>query len=139
MRVQANRPMTETRTRQKPVSSPPLGLAVLLVGVITLANCGTSRPPEAAAPAEAAVTVPELYDPGAPQYAGSVRESKYLTMRDGVKIAIDVHLPEGLQDGQKLPTILWQTRYWRSMGTRWPFTVFWMMMSTVLKLMYLST
>jgi putative CocE/NonD family hydrolase len=121
MRVQANRSTTETRTRQKPVSLPPLGLAVLLAGVITLAGCGTSRPPEAAAPAEAALTVPALYDPGPPQYAGSVRESKYLTMRDGVKIAIDVHLPEGIRDGQKLPAILWQTRYWRSMETRWPF------------------
>jgi putative CocE/NonD family hydrolase len=100
----------------------PYRLGVVLVGVLTLATCVMWRLPEALAAAEKAVAVPSAYDPGAPRYSGGVRESKHLTMRDGVKIAIDVHLPEGLQDGQTLPTILWQTRYWRSMGMRWPFS-----------------
>jgi len=42
------------------------------------------------------------------------RQSLYLEMRDGVKIAIDVWLPAGLKPNQKLPTILRSTRYWRS-------------------------
>jgi putative CocE/NonD family hydrolase len=42
------------------------------------------------------------------------RQSMYLEMRDGVKVAIDVWLPAGLEPGQKLPTILRSTRYWRS-------------------------
>ena len=42
------------------------------------------------------------------------RQSLYLEMRDGVKIAIDVWLPVDLKPGQKLPTILRSTRYWRS-------------------------
>ncbi len=43
-----------------------------------------------------------------------VRTSQYLTMRDGVKIAIDLFLPEGLKAGDKLPCIVLSTRYWRS-------------------------
>jgi putative CocE/NonD family hydrolase len=47
------------------------------------------------------------------------RISQYLTMRDGVKIAVDVYLPEGLQPGQTIPTLLHQTRYWRAIEYRW--------------------
>jgi putative CocE/NonD family hydrolase len=35
-------------------------------------------------------------------------------MRDGVRIALDVVLPQGLEDGARVPTILTMTRYWRS-------------------------
>ncbi|MBN1813478.1 MAG: CocE/NonD family hydrolase [Anaerolineae bacterium] len=42
------------------------------------------------------------------------RQSLYLEMRDGVKIAIDLWLPANMKSGQKLPTILRSTRYWRS-------------------------
>jgi putative CocE/NonD family hydrolase len=89
------------------------------VGVLTLMTCVMWRLPEALAAPEAA---PAAYDPGAPRYSGHVRESKYLTMRDGAKIAIDLYLPRGLRDGQELPTIVLQTRYWRAMQVRWPFS-----------------
>jgi len=56
------------------------------------------------------------------QFTDMVVSSQYLTMRDGVQIAIDVFLPEGLAPGQRLPTILEQTRYWRSVLVRWPFS-----------------
>ncbi|MES2138184.1 MAG: CocE/NonD family hydrolase [Bacteroidota bacterium] len=59
---------------------------------------------------------------------GKDREIKttsfYLTMRDGVKIAVSLHLPSDLKKGEKLPTILHQTRYWRSMQLRWPVSMF---------------
>src|SRR5690242_7127814 len=48
-----------------------------------------------------------------PHKSGSTR-SFYVTMRDGVKIAIDVVLPDDLPDGRRIPTILTMTRYWRS-------------------------
>ncbi|MFW5659741.1 MAG: CocE/NonD family hydrolase, partial [Bacteroidota bacterium] len=48
------------------------------------------------------------------EYEKTTRKSYYLTMRDGVNIAVDVYLPEELEAGQKLPTILYQTRYVRS-------------------------
>jgi len=47
------------------------------------------------------------------------RLSQYLTMRDGVQIAVDLYLPDKLQPGQKIPTILHQTRYWRAVDYRW--------------------
>ena len=43
------------------------------------------------------------------------RTSRYLMMRDGIKLAIDVYLPTSWQAGQRLPTMLHQTRYWRAM------------------------
>jgi uncharacterized protein len=48
------------------------------------------------------------------RYKGISRTSFYLTMRDGVKIAVDLSLPEGLKGGEKIPTIIRQTRYYRS-------------------------
>ena len=54
-----------------------------------------------------------------PLYKGIVRSSRYLTMRDGVKIAIDVNLPQGLKAGEKIPAILHQTRYYRSYDVGW--------------------
>ncbi|NUP06816.1 MAG: CocE/NonD family hydrolase [Polyangiaceae bacterium] len=42
------------------------------------------------------------------------RRSLYLPMRDGPRVAIDVTLPTTYRDGVRLPTILRQTRYFRS-------------------------
>jgi uncharacterized protein len=49
-----------------------------------------------------------------PEYTGMERRSFYVSMRDGVKLAIDVWLPVGLAGDRKLPAILEQTRYYRS-------------------------
>jgi predicted acyl esterase len=49
-----------------------------------------------------------------PKYKEFEQRSVYLTMRDGVKIAIDVVLPKPLAAGEKLPAIMNMTRYWRS-------------------------
>jgi len=54
-------------------------------------------------------------------YRGLERTSRYLNMRDGVKIAIDVYLPGNLPGGERLPTIIHQTRYFRRTDYRWPF------------------
>lgn len=54
------------------------------------------------------------------RYTGEVRTSRYLTMRDGCKIAVDVFLPKGLKSDERIPTIVHQTRYWRSVILRWP-------------------
>ena len=42
-------------------------------------------------------------------------QSLYVSMRDGVKIAIDVWLPGDLERGDKVPTLMQATRYWRAM------------------------
>lgn len=49
-----------------------------------------------------------------PKYKEFDQRSIYLTMRDGVKIAIDVVLPKNVPPGEKLPTVMNMTRYWRS-------------------------
>ncbi|MBN1225274.1 MAG: CocE/NonD family hydrolase [Candidatus Aminicenantes bacterium] len=41
-------------------------------------------------------------------------QALYVTMRDGVKIAIDVWLPPDLEPGAKIPAIMRSTRYWRA-------------------------
>lgn len=53
------------------------------------------------------MTPPPQADPG------FVRTSQYVPMRDGARIAVDVYLPSALARGQSVPTILWQTRYFR--------------------------
>jgi putative CocE/NonD family hydrolase len=58
------------------------------------------------------------------QYKGMKIKTLYLTMRDSVQIAVDLYLPKGLKEGEKIPTIVRQTRYWRRPQLRFPFSVF---------------
>ncbi|MFC2166145.1 CocE/NonD family hydrolase [Acidobacteriota bacterium] len=41
-------------------------------------------------------------------------QSLHVPMRDGVKIAIDVWLPENLEPNSKIPALMYCTRYWRA-------------------------
>ena len=41
------------------------------------------------------------------------KQSLYVVMRDGVRLAVDVYLPAGLTAGQRVPAVLLFTRYWR--------------------------
>ncbi len=50
--------------------------------------------------------------------------SQYVPMRDGVKLAIDVHLPQGPNAPARIPAIVRQTRYLRAVEYRWPFRHF---------------
>jgi hypothetical protein len=59
-----------------------------------------------------------------PQYKGLNMKSLYITMRDGVKIAVDVALPKNLPSESKIPTLILQTRYWRANEFRVPFKWF---------------
>jgi len=45
----------------------------------------------------------------------------YLTMRDGVRIAVTLYLPGKLAAGEELTSILQSTRYMRAYDLRWPF------------------
>lgn len=45
----------------------------------------------------------------------------YISVRDGVKIAATICLPKGLAPEEKLPALLYQTRYWRAAKLRIPF------------------
>ncbi len=92
--------------------------ALVALGLAALQACERTDAP----PSDRAEARPALYDGGPPLYPGVVRTSRYLGMRDGVKIAVDVYLPEGLAEGTALPAIVHQTRYWRSHALRWPFS-----------------
>jgi putative CocE/NonD family hydrolase len=50
-------------------------------------------------------------------------ESLYLEMSDGVRIAVDVHVPLDYPGGDRFPAILEMTRYWRSRGDEAPYTL----------------
>ncbi len=50
--------------------------------------------------------------------------SEFVTMRDGVKLAVDVHVPEGLAPGERTATILHMSRYYRSVAVRGVFRPF---------------
>jgi putative CocE/NonD family hydrolase len=81
-----------------------LGLALgasLAAGAIVIAAAGffTDLPGE------------ELTPAGVPRLT-----SLYVPMRDGVRIAVDVWLPADYAPGQRLPTLMNMTRYWRSAG-----------------------
>ncbi len=52
---------------------------------------------------------------------GYIRSNEYIPMRDGVKIAGTICLPKGLTSKDRLPTLLYQTRYWRAAKLRIPF------------------
>jgi len=47
--------------------------------------------------------------------------SKYLEMRDGVRLAISVIMPADLKMDEKIPAVLYQTRYWREFEGKFPF------------------
>lgn len=56
--------------------------------------------------------------PAVPRYKRVSAQSRYLTMSDGVAIAVDVMRPLGVAADARLPTILFFARYWRSFALR---------------------
>ncbi len=74
---------------------------------------------------DAAIDLPRPYTPEENKaYSSITIETHYVSMRDGIQIAVDVYRPKGLDEGIKLPAILFQTRYWRSIGFYWPISMF---------------
>ncbi len=70
------------------------------------------------------LTSPEKKGPPA-EYKDFSCSSRYLTMSDGVKIAIDLYLPEGHAGRPAWPTLLRMTRYGRSFSLHPPYSWFW--------------
>ena len=58
------------------------------------------------------------------RYKDYTMQSYYIEMRDGIPIAVDVYLPNNKVKDSKFPTILHQTRYWRSIELKWPYKWF---------------
>lgn len=72
------------------------GISVLLVLVLVVIGMMTSLPGERTTPS------------GLPR-----NQALYVTMRDGVEIAVDVWLPEDYAKAEKLPALINPTRFWR--------------------------
>src|SRR4029450_5024191 len=50
---------------------------------------------------------------------GKMEESShYVAMRDGVRLAVDIHIPKGLKPGERTATILHMSRYYRSLDIK---------------------
>ncbi|UCC83627.1 MAG: CocE/NonD family hydrolase [Gemmatimonadota bacterium] len=62
-----------------------------------------------------AVLAPSACTPQGTESEYERNQALYVTMRDGVKIAIDVWLPSDLEPGSKIPTVVRATRYWRAL------------------------
>jgi putative CocE/NonD family hydrolase len=75
------------------------GLAVVLIAVVVVAGLLYRDPAQRLTPA------------GEPRAA-----SRYLTMRDGTRIAITVWLPPDLRPGERVPALVKGTPYWRGGG-----------------------
>lgn len=58
------------------------------------------------------------------EYKGIKEQSFYVMMDDSIRLAVNVYLPKGIKKGEKIPAILYQTRYWRAVGFKWPFNWF---------------
>ena len=116
----ATRASLPSRLRVAKVRTGRFAAARLLLILLPLAlvSCGRDRGPSDGWPG---VHAPLRADPA--PFGGWTRESRYLEMRDGVRLAIDVYLPEGLAPGVRLPAILHQTSYHRSHAFRWPFNL----------------
>ncbi|HET7036354.1 MAG TPA: CocE/NonD family hydrolase, partial [Thermomicrobiaceae bacterium] len=111
------------------MSRRQLGLLARVLGTPALlalsSLAGTPRPAERAADAATVGDSDAAWWDGTPScrthYAGVVSSSRYLTMRDGVRLAVELYLPAGLPPGERIPAILFQTRYVRAFTLRWPF------------------
>ncbi len=98
-----------------------LALALIVLFSINLtAQAGPGNKTKGKAPVEKVSKVGQYQGYGEPQYKGYQYSSLYLTMTDSTMIATDVFLPKGIKAGTKVPTLLYVTRYTRSLRAKWP-------------------
>lgn len=57
-------------------------------------------------------------------HKGHRKSSYYVAMDDGIKLAVNIYLPKGSEKDETVPAVLFQTRYWRAAGVKWPFSMF---------------
>ncbi|MBI4519207.1 MAG: CocE/NonD family hydrolase [Gemmatimonadetes bacterium] len=91
-------------------------LALCAAGLITAgSHAGTSQ---------TGVEAGQARRPTARSFGGIRSWSEYVTMRDGVRLAVDVHVPKGLAAEEHTATILHMSRYYRSISVRGPLRLF---------------
>ncbi len=100
-------------------------VCIFFISTCTLSDSGNGDKPGTDAPWYGSYGAEQL------PFDDYIESSRYLSMRDGVKIAISVYLPKGLIKEDKVPTILQQTMYWRAYQFRWPFSIFFRHLSVI--------
>ena len=84
---------------------------LIVAALLTLGLSGAAQP-------QAASQAPSSASPTTRRFSGMKSWSEYVTMRDGVRLAVDVHVPKGLAEGERTATILHMSRYYRSVQLR---------------------
>ncbi|MXW56257.1 MAG: hypothetical protein F4Z59_06165, partial [Gemmatimonadales bacterium] len=97
-----------SRRRRRGVGAARRRLAGL--AAVAAAACGD------AAPADRSAAGDDARATGRPVSALTRNQALHIPMRDGVRIAVDVWLPEGIRPGDRLPAMMRATRYWRARG-----------------------
>lgn len=92
------------------VGTRATGLA-LAAALACMAACADGDVPSGAADASSGRTAT-----AGPVSTLTRNQALHIPMRDGVRIAVDVWLPDGTEDGALLPTMIRATRYWRARG-----------------------
>ncbi|HEY9678293.1 MAG TPA: CocE/NonD family hydrolase [Drouetiella sp.] len=64
--------------------------------------------------------VPSVYAPK-PTNKGYTQTSRYVQLKDGTKLAVEIYLPDTAKPGDKIPTIMELTRYWRVIEPKFPY------------------
>ena len=85
-----------------------------LIALLAVLFCGEPAPRAAGQSSPAA----PRYTPTTRHFGGIRTWSEFVTMRDGVRLAVDVHVPKGLAEGERTATILHMSRYYRSVQLR---------------------
>ena len=81
-----------------------------IVALMVFAACAPSTEP----PLTVEVELGQCTDRSTTAYDDVSIRSLHIPMRDGVRIAVDLVLPDPIPEGGKLPAILTMTRYWCS-------------------------
>lgn len=93
-------------------------LGIFISLLFSFANCSKTVSPSASVNFEALLEdfgkEPDYGEKTVVLSDSTSLESLYLTMSDGVQIAVDVYLPDSPRPEEKLPAILIMTRYWRA-------------------------
>lgn len=86
----------------------------------TLYSCGQAKPTVSGSDLQGQMPKPHTYSN---LYRDYEYRTFFLTMRDGVKLAVDLYLPKSKKKAEKFPAIFHQTRYWRSVSVKFPVNV----------------
>lgn len=95
----------------------------ILAMLLMLAFAATAINPTNAQNTEKISRVGEYRGYSTKEYKGFDYHSTYITMPDGVQLAADIFLPKKLKSGTKVPTILYLTRYVRSLKAKKPYSL----------------